>query len=552
MVFAVREPTTARARRPARAACCGASRRGRARPARLRPSRGRSTSRVRDRIVAETRGNPLALLELPRGMTRRSSPADSGSPRAAAAGHIEQSFIRRLASCPRRRSGCCCWRPPSRWATPRCSGAPPSPRDRRERGRAREDARAARARSARPLPASAGALGGLPRGVRRPSGARASGAGRGDRSGARPRSPGVASRAGGGRRRRGGRRRARALGRPRAGPRRRCGGGGVPGAGGGADARSGGAGRRALAAAQAKFEAGRPGRGARAARDRRAHARSTSSSAPGCTAARRDRVRPQRGSDAPPLLLDAARRLEPLDPDSRATRTWTRSAAAMFAGRLATRRRREVARGGAHRAPGPQPPARSTCSSTAWRRGSPMATRPASSARTRSKRSATRGTDGDRTCAGSGWPAGSRRTSGRTRSGTSSPTPGCGSPASRRAQCSRGRHYRAGVHIHAGEFADGVGADRGGRAITQAPGRRAAPTRPSCWPPSGATRPKRRRCSARGARSATRAGEGWRVDRSVVPRCSTTVSAATTTRSRPRSGRARTTTSRCTAGRSSS
>jgi AAA ATPase-like protein len=35
---------------------------------------------VRDRIVAETRGNPLALLELPRGITRRNSQAASGYP----------------------------------------------------------------------------------------------------------------------------------------------------------------------------------------------------------------------------------------------------------------------------------------------------------------------------------------------------------------------------------------------------------------------------------------------------------------------------------------
>jgi len=54
--------------------------------------------RVRDRIVAETRGNPLALLELPRGRT----PAElaggfglSGGP--AVPGRIEQSFRERLA-----------------------------------------------------------------------------------------------------------------------------------------------------------------------------------------------------------------------------------------------------------------------------------------------------------------------------------------------------------------------------------------------------------------------------------------------------------------------
>lgn len=57
--------------------------------------------RVRDRIVAETRGNPLALLELPRGRT----PAElaggfglSGGP--AVPGRIEQSFRERLAPLP--------------------------------------------------------------------------------------------------------------------------------------------------------------------------------------------------------------------------------------------------------------------------------------------------------------------------------------------------------------------------------------------------------------------------------------------------------------------
>ena len=58
--------------------------------------------RVRDRIVAETRGNPLALLELPRGRT----PAElaggfglSGGP--AVPGRIEQNFRERVAALPR-------------------------------------------------------------------------------------------------------------------------------------------------------------------------------------------------------------------------------------------------------------------------------------------------------------------------------------------------------------------------------------------------------------------------------------------------------------------
>jgi DNA-binding CsgD family transcriptional regulator len=57
--------------------------------------------RVRDRIVAETRGNPLALLELPRGLTPEALAGGFGSPAASALpGHIEASFQRRLAALP--------------------------------------------------------------------------------------------------------------------------------------------------------------------------------------------------------------------------------------------------------------------------------------------------------------------------------------------------------------------------------------------------------------------------------------------------------------------
>jgi DNA-binding CsgD family transcriptional regulator len=57
--------------------------------------------RVRDRLVAETRGNPLALLELPRGLT----PAELAggfwlSEGRALSGRIEQSFAERMAPLP--------------------------------------------------------------------------------------------------------------------------------------------------------------------------------------------------------------------------------------------------------------------------------------------------------------------------------------------------------------------------------------------------------------------------------------------------------------------
>ena len=53
--------------------------------------------RVRDRIVAETRGNPLALLELPRGLTATQLAGGFGLLGAQAlSGRIEESFVRRL------------------------------------------------------------------------------------------------------------------------------------------------------------------------------------------------------------------------------------------------------------------------------------------------------------------------------------------------------------------------------------------------------------------------------------------------------------------------
>ena len=57
--------------------------------------------RVRERIVAETRGNPLALLELPRGLTAAELAGGFGLPDAPAlSGRIEDSFRRRLAALP--------------------------------------------------------------------------------------------------------------------------------------------------------------------------------------------------------------------------------------------------------------------------------------------------------------------------------------------------------------------------------------------------------------------------------------------------------------------
>jgi DNA-binding CsgD family transcriptional regulator len=61
--------------------------------------RGRLDDQLVERIVAETRGNPLALLELPRGMTPAELAGGFGLlDRDALAGCIEESFLRQLES----------------------------------------------------------------------------------------------------------------------------------------------------------------------------------------------------------------------------------------------------------------------------------------------------------------------------------------------------------------------------------------------------------------------------------------------------------------------
>jgi DNA-binding CsgD family transcriptional regulator len=57
--------------------------------------------RVRDQIIAETRGNPLALLELPRGLTAAELAGGFGLPAAVPlSGSIEDSFRRRMDALP--------------------------------------------------------------------------------------------------------------------------------------------------------------------------------------------------------------------------------------------------------------------------------------------------------------------------------------------------------------------------------------------------------------------------------------------------------------------
>jgi DNA-binding CsgD family transcriptional regulator len=64
-------------------------------------SPGRLDERVRDRIVAETRGNPLALLELPRGLTAAELAGGFALPGPRPlASQIEQRFLERVKALP--------------------------------------------------------------------------------------------------------------------------------------------------------------------------------------------------------------------------------------------------------------------------------------------------------------------------------------------------------------------------------------------------------------------------------------------------------------------
>jgi DNA-binding CsgD family transcriptional regulator len=62
---------------------------------------GRLDERIRDRLIAETRGNPLAIVELPRELAATQSVGAFGLVEAKAlSGRIEESFLRRLEALP--------------------------------------------------------------------------------------------------------------------------------------------------------------------------------------------------------------------------------------------------------------------------------------------------------------------------------------------------------------------------------------------------------------------------------------------------------------------
>ena len=165
--------------------------------------RGRLDERLRDRIVAEARGNPLALLELPRGLTPAEIAGGFGLPEVIPlANRIEQSFLRQLESLPtetRRMLLIAAAEPVG--DVPlllRAAGRSDSKPTRRRPPSCRLD----RARRPRAVPSSAHALGGLPRGV--PARAAACPSGTGGSNGSRggSGSPRMASRSRRGRPRR--------------------------------------------------------------------------------------------------------------------------------------------------------------------------------------------------------------------------------------------------------------------------------------------------------------------------------------------------------------
>ena len=99
LVFATREPSEEFGRLPE--LVVGGLRDGDARKLLGSVLRGPLDERVRERIVAETRGNPLALLELPRGLTHAELAGGFGLPDAVPlSGRIEDSFRRRVEALP--------------------------------------------------------------------------------------------------------------------------------------------------------------------------------------------------------------------------------------------------------------------------------------------------------------------------------------------------------------------------------------------------------------------------------------------------------------------
>jgi DNA-binding CsgD family transcriptional regulator/tetratricopeptide (TPR) repeat protein len=101
IVFAVREPSTERMLADLPELQLGGLAEDDARALLATVVPGRIDERVRDRLIAETHGNPLAILELPRELAAAELPGGFGLAGAQALpGRIEESFLRRLEELP--------------------------------------------------------------------------------------------------------------------------------------------------------------------------------------------------------------------------------------------------------------------------------------------------------------------------------------------------------------------------------------------------------------------------------------------------------------------
>ena len=96
LVFAARQPTDQILHLPDLEV--GGLRNGDARALLDTAVRFRLDDRVRDRIVAETRGNPLALLELPRGLSPTELAGFGAAAVAQSSRGVEETFRRRIAA----------------------------------------------------------------------------------------------------------------------------------------------------------------------------------------------------------------------------------------------------------------------------------------------------------------------------------------------------------------------------------------------------------------------------------------------------------------------
>jgi hypothetical protein len=99
MLFALREPSDVLAGLPELVLGGLGDAEGRALLASVIP--GRLDERIVDELLAETRGNPLALLELPRGLTAAQLAGGFGLPGALSLqGTIEESYLKRVEALP--------------------------------------------------------------------------------------------------------------------------------------------------------------------------------------------------------------------------------------------------------------------------------------------------------------------------------------------------------------------------------------------------------------------------------------------------------------------